>query len=104
MAIVGDLELTLNEKRAILSCWASEARAADSAPTLRQAPAGRTIAFDEIMDALRVLDRQAGALARLRPAPHYRRVLAKRRPGIFARKRRGSAKNANNNDKGRPLN
>jgi hypothetical protein len=39
------------------------------------------VEFDDVMDALRALDR-AGE----RPRPHYRRVLAQRRPGVFGRK------------------
>jgi hypothetical protein len=86
--VVNDPDLTLNEKRAILSSWASDACAVEAAPELRRPPGGRTVRFDEIMDALRILDREAGA--RDKPPPHYRRVLANRRPGIFARRRRGS--------------
>lgn len=55
--VVNDPDLTLYEKRAILSSWASDACAVASAPALRQ-PAGakRPVTFDEIVDALRSLD------------------------------------------------
>ena len=57
--VVRDADLTLNEKRAILASWASDASALEAAPVLRQ-PAGAAapVAVDEILDALRVLDRQ----------------------------------------------
>lgn len=76
--VVRDADLTINEKRAILASWASDACAVPSAPTLRVlSPAARPVTFDEIMDALRVLDDQARAAAK--PVPHYRRVLSRRR-------------------------
>jgi len=51
-------DLTLNEKRAILASWASDACAIESVPALRRAPTkgGRPVAFDDVMDALRALD------------------------------------------------
>jgi hypothetical protein len=83
--VVRDSDLTLNEKRAILASWASDACAVESAPALRVAPAGsRPVTFDDVMDALRVLDQQAGEYGKSRP--HYRRVLAERTPGVFGRK------------------
>lgn len=51
--VVNDPDLTLNEKRAILASWASDACAVEAAPELRRSPGGP---FDEIMDALRTLD------------------------------------------------
>jgi hypothetical protein len=53
--VVNDPDLTLNEKRAILASWASDACAIESVPALRRAPtkAGRPVAFDDVMDALR---------------------------------------------------
>jgi hypothetical protein len=80
--VVNDPDLTLSEKRAILASWASDACAVEAVPALRQPPGGATVRFDDIMDALRELDRQDHA----RPMPHYRRLLAERRPGVFGRK------------------
>src|SRR6476660_1404767 len=56
--VVNDPDLTLNEKRAILASWASDACAVESVPELRRAPVegGRPVAFDDVMDALRALD------------------------------------------------
>jgi hypothetical protein len=56
--VVRDQTLTLQEKRALLSSWASDASAIASCPSVR-APAGlRTpVSIDEILDALCALDR-----------------------------------------------
>jgi hypothetical protein len=62
--IVSDLNLSLNEKRAILAAWASDACSVEAAPALRKRPAGRIVEFDEIMDALRLLDQEAYATIR----------------------------------------
>jgi len=59
--VVNDPDLTLNEKRALLAAWASDACAIEAAPELRQAPHGHRVRFDDIMDALRALDRDAQA-------------------------------------------
>src|SRR6185312_267115 len=56
--VVNDPDLTLNEKRAILASWASDACAVEATPGLRSAPRGSTVRFDDIMDALRTLDKQ----------------------------------------------
>jgi hypothetical protein len=63
--VVNDPDLTLNEKRAILASWASDACAVEAAPALRQ---GREwpVPFDDIMEALRMLDRQADGAVRYR--------------------------------------
>jgi hypothetical protein len=55
--VLNDPDLTLQEKRAILSSWASDACAVEETPALRQPPgAKRPVSFDEIVDALRSLD------------------------------------------------
>jgi len=78
--VVNDPDLTLNEKRAILASWASDACAIESVPTLRRPPAhgALPVAFDDVMDALRALDARASETS-----DRYRRVLRKRR--IFGR-------------------
>jgi hypothetical protein len=61
-AVVNDPDLTLNEKRAILASWASDACAIEAAPALRRRPgSGKPVQFDDIMDALRALDEEARA-------------------------------------------
>jgi hypothetical protein len=69
--VVCDPDLSVNEKRAILASWASDACAVEAVPGLRRSPAGATVTFDEIMDALKELD----GLARqgLMRTPRYRR-------------------------------
>ncbi len=58
--VVEDPDLTLNEKRAILASWASDACAVDAAPGLRHPPGlSRVISVDDVLEALRTLDRQA---------------------------------------------
>jgi hypothetical protein len=85
--VVEDPDLTLNEKRAILASWASDACAIEAAPALRQAHGtAQPVRFDDVMDALRALDQQAGD--HYRAPPRYRRVLENRTPGVFARKSR----------------
>ena len=60
--VLKDDTLDLQEKRAILSSWASDACAVESMPALRQPPgAEQPISFDQIMDALCRLDRDASA-------------------------------------------
>src|SRR6187455_1672034 len=57
--VVNDPDLTLNEKRAILASWASDACAIEAAPALRPTAKGGRVRFDDIMEALRSLDKQA---------------------------------------------
>jgi hypothetical protein len=61
MDVVNDFDLTLNEKRSILASWASDACAVETAPSLRELPSGRIVSSDDVMDALRMLDRDAAA-------------------------------------------
>jgi hypothetical protein len=59
--VVADERLTVDERRAVLASWASDACAVDSNPTLRQPLfADAPVTFDEIMEALRQLDRLKG--------------------------------------------
>jgi hypothetical protein len=83
MDVVNDPDLTLNEKRAILASWASDACAVEAAPALRRPPGASVVRFDDVMDALKELDRQCG---RVKPKPRYRRILERRIPGVFGRK------------------
>jgi hypothetical protein len=82
--VVNDPDLTLSEKRAMLSSWASDARATGARPALRHRPDAPPVAYDDVMDALRMLDRKSGPAVKQRP--HYRRVLQDRVPGVFGRK------------------
>ena len=59
--VLSDPDLSLNEKRAILASWTSDACAIEAAPGLRQGFPGCLVPFDEIMEALRTLDKQMAA-------------------------------------------
>ncbi len=78
--VVHDPDLTLNEKRAILSSWASDACALEAAPDLREIKHGKTVLFDDIMDALRSLDATEHEQTR-----KYRKLVRRRR--VFGRGR-----------------
>jgi len=80
--VIEDPDLTLNEKRAILASWASDACAIEAAPELRARPRGTPVRFEEILEALRTLDKQANG-------DKYRRTL--RRNRIFSPRRRDDA-------------
>lgn len=58
-AVASDPDLTVNEKRAILASWASDACAVEAIPALRHPPGGAPVPFDDIMDALQKLDSEA---------------------------------------------
>jgi hypothetical protein len=75
--VVNDPELTLNEKRAILASWASDACALKAAPLLRLAPGvKKPVSFDDVVEALRALDRRA---QENNTAARYRRSLRRHR-------------------------
>jgi hypothetical protein len=74
--VVGDPDLTLTEKRAILASWASDACAVEAAPALRQAPGSeRPVSVDAILEALRELDKSS---AEPDVAPRLRRDMRRR--------------------------
>ena len=81
LEVVHDPDLTLNEKRAILSSWASDACALEVAPELRALPRGKAVLFDDIVDALRALDASDG-----QPVKKYQKLIRRRR--IFGGSRR----------------
>jgi hypothetical protein len=98
MDVVRDSDLTLNEKRAILASWASDACAVEAAPELRAASSGGLVRWDDIMDALRTLDREADGGT---PLPHYKRVLARKSAGLLRLSRPFSRRSG---DRDQPLN
>jgi hypothetical protein len=79
MAVVDDQDLTLTEKRAILSSWASDARSVESVLSRTEG----AVHLDDVMKALKELDRRYGDL---KSRPRYRRILENRIPGVFGRK------------------
>ena len=56
MDVVADPGMTVQEKRAILASWASDACAVEAAPDLRRPPLAPLVRFDDVMDALKRLD------------------------------------------------
>ena len=103
MDVVRDPDLTLNEKRAILASWASDACAVEAAPDLRVSTSGNVVRWDDIMDALHTLDKEDGYG---KPLPHYKRVLAKKDAGLLAGPLLAGPRLRwrNRNDQGAPLN
>jgi hypothetical protein len=84
--VVDDPDLTLNEKRAILASWASDACAVEASPELRVGPKA-PVRFDDIMDALKRLDGEAAS------KPQYRKLI----------NRAQRWKDLYRSDRGRPL-
>jgi hypothetical protein len=75
--VVSDPDLTLNEKRAIVASWASDACAVEAVPSLRRPPGAKApVSVDEVMEALRALDRQ---IAQQSDGARYRRALRRER-------------------------
>ena len=85
MDVVRDADLTLNEKRAILASWASDACAVEAAPELRSIASGNLVRWDGIMDALKALDEEHG-YGTAKRIPHYKSVLRKRDFGVLGRR------------------
>ncbi len=63
--VVDDSDLTVNEKRAVLASWASDACAVEAAPRCANAPwSRRAVSVDEILKALGLLDKEADSADR----------------------------------------
>jgi hypothetical protein len=78
--VVDDLDLTLNEKHAILAAWAADARSVRPGVKKPGSGAGKPVKFEDILGALREVGEQLAHGNR--PRPHYRRILNMRgRPG-----------------------
>lgn len=74
--VLACVETPTAERRAILAAWASDARAVENAPHLRQLENGARVTVSEILEALRRLDAE-GADRRL-PAPRQPPNVARR--------------------------
>jgi hypothetical protein len=84
--VVEDPSLSVAEKRAILSEWASDASAIESFPTLRLLPGTSfPVTFSAVMDARYQLDRKIAESLQYANDPLHRLVVAD-----FARRRRDS--------------
>ena len=74
--VVAHPYLSMAEKRAILASWASDACAPEASPHLRCAPGGKQpVLFDDVMEALRTLDKESNE----KDSARYRRLLRRRR-------------------------
>ena len=84
MEVVNDPDMTVQEKRAILASWASDACAVEASPELRELPAA-VVRFDDIMDALKRLDGEAAN------NPNYGKFInrARRWKDLYRADRRG---------------
>jgi hypothetical protein len=56
LEVVADPDMTAQEKRAILASWAFDACAVEATPDLRKPPSAPVVRFDDIMDAMKLLD------------------------------------------------
>jgi hypothetical protein len=85
MEVVDDQDMTVQEKRAILASWASDACAVEASPELREPVPAARIRFDDIMDALKRLDGEAAN------HPNYGRFInrAQRWKDLYRADRRG---------------
>jgi hypothetical protein len=85
--VVEDPSLSVAEKRAILSEWASDASAIESFPTLRLLPGTSfPVTFSAVMDARDQLDRKNVESFQTEDDPMHRLVIAD-----FARRRRDNS-------------
>jgi hypothetical protein len=73
MDVVADTDMTVQEKRAILASWASDACAVEAAPDLRRPPSAPIVRFDDVMDALKRLDGEHA------DKPQYRKFINRAR-------------------------
>ncbi len=85
--VIADPDLTLQEKRAILASWASDACAVEASPDVRQPLSAPLVRFDDIIDALKQLDGEAAM------KPHYGKFInrARRWKDLYRRDRSGGA-------------
>ena len=102
--VVADPDLTLNEKRAILASWASDACAVEDAPALRRPADVPPVTFDDVMEALKRLDGgevQKPSYGKLMTRAHRLKAIFDRRtsgaPIVLGRRRRRSSGGQGNN-------
>lgn len=83
-AVLESKSLTKDEKRALLSSWASDRRAVENHPALRRRDDGSLVEIDAILEALKQLDGaeerpSPEAVGRRRPHRTLRSWIARRR-------------------------
>lgn len=89
--VLADPVASIEEKRALLASWASDARAVRDVPALRQLDSGALVFIDEVLEALKQLDH----LARKTPTernvfPAQRRDFRRRNLKFYRKPRRDS--------------
>jgi hypothetical protein len=55
--VLSDQELSRIDKRSLLASWVSDAFSVENSPSLRQLASGAVVCVDDIMDALKSLDK-----------------------------------------------
>ena len=80
--VIRDPGMTVDEKRAMLAAWASDAHAVENAPPLRQLDDGSVVPVDDILRALKSLELTADPAhdARRATPPRRRTFLSRFRP------------------------
>jgi hypothetical protein len=63
--VLADRKMNVESKRALLASWASDARAVEHAPMLRQIDSGAVVKLDDVLSALRRLDADPGGTLRV---------------------------------------
>jgi hypothetical protein len=81
--VISDIELGEFEKRAILADWASDARAVEDVPELRQLDNGAFVHIDDVLNALRLLNNAASHMSAGTRLPFARRRKAPTGSRIF---------------------
>jgi hypothetical protein len=81
--VISDSELSKFEKRAILADWASDARAVEDAPAMRQLDNGAFVHIGDVLKALRLLDNAASHMSAATRLPLARRRRAHTGSRIF---------------------
>jgi hypothetical protein len=85
--VVADAGMSLEDKRALLADWASDARAVRDHPALRQLNSGVVVEIDSILDALKGLDgihdNQTSSATRAPDTKHLGRTAAEKSPLLW---------------------
>jgi hypothetical protein len=73
--VVSDTHMPIAAKRALLASWASDARAVPNCPALRRLDDGNLVLIDDVLNALKQLDRGSTSTVRrndteVRPGSH----------------------------------
>jgi len=89
--VVRDMDLTLNEKRAILAAWASRVCAREAVPELHDRSFRQRVTFEDIVDAMRVLDSSEGQTLK-----KYQKIVRRRDRFLRIRSRADNKRTAYN--------